>query len=427
MNFDEYNPEKWRANALAELGFGSFSELSKKSKIHEGTISKISRGILGLADEKAHMLIEAVINQNYHDGITYQEGACKVADAFNYLRNHFSHYESRKAKQIGDKDVYRWCYKHFKRQEAAQADLDEHLEIIKTSTDTKESLKYISDFLKRWEMKHDFGHFDKVKDKFNSNKLFIIPHIEKGMKSNFYSDIEAIFTDIWRIAHLCEEFGIVTIMSDWLITRSSDLNDIQTEVKAKVALAWTLTSSPFSRERCNLFQAQELVKALWKMVKRDDFLEYISPKNMDIIAVLCELRLRLAIRLYVQKLRPLPVEKFYELLEDSRNLLMESRKFDSLDPRLKTRYELPLNYQNGIYLKIIGKYEEALKKFKGIAYDANLIGWIRVEQASYSWLATVFYKLENYDLCRNFLSKIDAEYLPKRLVIRDRIYLDISH
>ncbi|MBE7386258.1 MAG: hypothetical protein F6J95_033320 [Leptolyngbya sp. SIO1E4] len=420
------NPRQWRAEVAAELGFDSFSELTEKSGIYPGNMSRISRGINSLTDENAHKLVEAVLNRNYQKGWTYLESAIQVADNFNYLRGYCGYLEGRDIKRIEDTDVERWHCNYLKALEAAHSNVDKQLEIIRFSSDTKVSLENILEFLEEWNMKHDFYYLDRVKKKFKQSTSIVIPKIRRGMEENLYTEIKTIFTEIRHVAHLCEEFEIVEEMSEWLISTHSSSKDSITEIKAKITLAWVLTSNG---QRQNLYKAQGLVKQLWPVVTAHGFLNNFPHGDMDAIAILCELRLRLAIRLYEREMRPLTDKKFEKLMFDSRVIVEKIKSFESLEPRLKIRFELPLHYQSGIYFYRKERYEEAINEFNHVAHYANLIGWGRIEQAAYSWLATASYKIGERDSCLEYLKKIDKKHLPKtpkRLCIRDKLYLEIK-
>jgi tetratricopeptide (TPR) repeat protein len=412
---------KVRKEAASALGFKNMAELARVADVYDGDICKIYKGIIRLSDKNAHKLVKAVMQRR---GWTYLEAASQLVEVLNYLRNHYAYSQNKSVKQIEDTDVRRWHQDYLKELSKAIIDFDDPLNIVTLSSSTEEILDCLLKFLRSWETKHDFGLFDKVEQKFQQNKsLIVIPGIRRGMEEGFYSQIKDIYTEIRHIAHLCREFELVRNMSDWLIERSKHYQDIQTEVKAKVTLAWTHTSD---RSQSSLFTAQQLVKDMWNVVNSTNFLNNVCCEDMDVIAILCELRLRLAIRLEEQQLRPLEVSKFNQLKSESEEVLKRSVSFQSLSSRLKTRYELPLDYQEGVYLYRLGQYEEAREKFEYIAKKAELIGWIRVEQAAYSWLATLWVRTGQREEVVKMLEKINVIYLPKRQQIREQILALIS-
>lgn len=425
-NSGRWRSRIWRATVADTLGFSSFSELTEKSGIPPGNMSRICRGIDGLSDRNAHKLIEAIFNRNYQKGWDYLESAIQLAESLNFLRSHSGHFEERDVRLIEDEDVKRWYCYYLETLKSTQTNLDKQLEIIRISSDTKTNLENTLALLKSWNMKHDFYYLDHVKDKFKQSKSIIIPSIKRGMAENFYENIKAIFTEIRHIAHLCEEFEFVTEMSEWLIKTFSSTEDIYTQIKAKTTLAWTFTSNG---QRQNLCRAQVLTQELWRVITDDDFIESMPCEDIDVIAILCELRLRLPIRLYEKEMRSLTDDKFNNLFQDSRRIIKKIKKLESLELRLKLRFEIPLLYQKGIYLYRKERYEDSRKEFKRVACCANLIGWGRVEQAAYSWLATASEKIGEKDLCLTYLGKIDGKHLPKiskRLCIRDKLYSEMK-
>lgn len=413
---------KLREKAAKELGFRNLSELARKSGVNEGDISKISRGIIRLSNQKAHKLIEAIINRNYQKGWDYLESASQLAEVLNFLLSNFAYLDKKEvnlANLIDDKDVERWYFYYINDLEKAQADLNDQLELIRLSEDTQKILEYILEFLKSWKVKHDFDYLDKVQHKLNQNRLIIIPGINRGMEEGFYPLIKDIFTEIRHIAHLCGEFDLVKTMSEWLIDNSFLEKDVNTQLKAMATLAWTLTSN---RERRKLHQAEKIVKEAWNIIEFNNFLDYIPANDIDTIAILCELKPRLNIRIYERSINLLSIDKFNEIIDESFRMLHKPKSFKLLDNRLKIRYKIPLNYQKGVYLYWKKSYEESIQEFDYVAECANIIGWNRVEQAAYSWLATLCREVENDDLCLNYLQKIDSMHLIKRQIIRARIY-----
>lgn len=410
--------------SLEELNFRTLSEFAEKSGINLGSISRIMRGFLGISDKNAHKMILATINQNCSQGLNYLEAAVLVAESLNFSRGHVSNLENRNFTPIMDEDVERWYKKHIEILESSQLVLDTKLEITATEGNPEFSLAHIHKFLKSWKMKHDFDHLDKVKFHFSQNKSFIINFgIRPGMEQGLYLPVKDVFMEIRHIAHLCGEFEIIRETCQWLIDKSSYETDIKTHMMAKVTLAWTLTSS---RESKDLRKAQKLVRETWQRVDTH-YIQLLSPNEIDTLAILCELRLRLAIRLNEQRSDyELSSGEFQNLFDESKEMLQSIENVHQLEPRLKTRYEIPINYQKGIFLRRIKNYRESQKEFAKISESANLIGWKRVEEAAYSWLATLSFEVGDHELCLNYLLKIKSDYLPKRMLIREKLYTYIA-
>mgnify|MGYP001793753830 CR=1 FL=1 len=142
---------------------------------------------------------------------------------------------------------------------------------------------------------------------------------------------------------------------------------------------------------------------------------------MDVIAIFCELKLRLRIRLHLERGRFLSEEECLQTLISSRELLCRSSKFENLDPRLQQRFSIPLQYQRGIWLFYAENYRESIKVYEEISERASLIGWERVQQGAFSWLASNFQKIQDNENLEIYLNKINKPYFPKRLLIRERL------
>ena len=157
--------EKFKKNAANELGFHSLAELARKAIISESNISRITHGMIPVTDDKVRKLIEAIKEQNYFQGWDILRCASLLADVLNYTRGNLSHLDRREAPpRISDSDVKRWHKNHVnisrKRQSSIDAQLDiiQTTEIIETTEDINQQLKFIQKFSQSWDMKHDFDH-----------------------------------------------------------------------------------------------------------------------------------------------------------------------------------------------------------------------------------------------------------------------------
>jgi plasmid maintenance system antidote protein VapI len=405
--------------AVNELGFQSLSELAAKSDISESNISRIFGERIKLTDDKAYKLIEAVKQQNYTKGWDALQSASLLAEVLNYVRNHLACIDGREAQpEINDEDVKRWHDNYVEKLQRRQRDFDDNFDMIKTTPNVDENLRAILEFSKSWIMKHDFSYLSRVEPIFRRNQPFIISNMRQGMEQGLFGDIKNVFTEIRHIAHLCDAFDFVTQVSEWLLEHSFAYGDMCTYVKAKGTLAWTLTSS---REEQNLYEAQNMTKHAWELLKNPEILNQIDSKNADVVATICELRLRIPVRLHMNGNQSLIREDFEFFKSESQRMMNRYQALHALDCRLEQRYQIPLQYQNGIYLYLQRKYEEARKEFENIAYCSNLIGWVRVEKGAYSWLATLTEEIGDIEACRKCLAKIDEKARPKRQAIRDKI------
>lgn len=416
---------EWRATALAEIGFTSMAELARAADVYDADLSGIAKGTRKPCDRVADRIICAIQERNYDKGWTYMQAALHFREAFDYLRGNFANQDNRPAILLSKVDVDRWCANHIDRLARLQADLDEPLSVIAVGTSLEASLDNLLSFAQSWEMKHDFDLLAKVKRKFNTHLCLVTrPTILQGMKAERYYDrIKSLYTEIRHIAHLCGALDLVNEMSDWLRVRAEDNGDIQTEVQVKVTQAWMLTSRNTQE---SLFKAQALVQDVQQAIQTHRCLETLPVEHADIVAILAELRLRLAIRLAKQRRSPLDIEEFEALLSASKQLLFDSESFRDSTPRLKSRYLIPLYFQNGIYLHHIQDYEGAQIEFERIINKANCIGWTRVEQAAYTWLATQLEMLGDRDRCTKVLDKVNVLCLEKRQLLSQRMRARIA-
>ncbi len=415
----------WRDKVIARLGFKDMAALARAAGVNDGDLSGISRGTRKPSNAVAHKLILAIRDCNYQKGWNYAEAALYFQDTFNYLRGYYAQQRGEKAVFIDEEDILKWYDSYLYCTSQQQEDFAEPLSIIAASTSVGESLSYLLESLKNWKMKHDFDLLGKKKYRFQHNKAFIIkPTLYRAMKEEqYYEQIKAIYTEIRHIAYLCGAFELVQSMSYWLRDQAKQRHDIQTEVKTKVTIAWMQTSFNSTQ---SLQDAKQLVQAVNGIVSASSFLAEVSAEDMDVIATLAELRMRLEIRLAQKCYLPLSLERFNKLSEESEVLLCSPASFHALPTRLQSRYTIPLDYQYGVYLHSLRDYEGAQLKFESIVARANRIGWIRIEQAAYSWLAESFEKMGDRENCCAMLEKMTVPYLPKRQLIRANIRANIA-
>ncbi len=236
--------KKTQTSAANELGFSSITELSRLSKVNAGTLSSITRGKRKPSPENAAALIEAIIAKNPDRGLSYIEAASLLCAVLNFLRNHASHiFQMYKVPEINDEDVLTW-YPLSPQVSVKNHQKDEEtLRLIRLS-DTEETLQYILNLAREWEIKHDFELWGKKEEVFRSKQAIISSGLRRAiLEAGYYSLVKDIYTEIRHTAHLCEAYEIIIDTSHWLIEQADSISDIPTLVKAKVTLAWTLTSN----------------------------------------------------------------------------------------------------------------------------------------------------------------------------------------
>ncbi|MBE9039372.1 helix-turn-helix transcriptional regulator [Oscillatoriales cyanobacterium LEGE 11467] len=409
--------------AAEELGFQSLAELARNAGVSESTISRVIAGAK-LTDNTAQKIIEAIKSQNYSQGWDALESAGRLVYVLNYLRNHLAHLRGREAlHKFREEDAERWDKNYTKISHKSQYNLIERIDLIPISSNLKKQLELIQEFCKAWKIKHDFCYSKKISSILKQNLDLIVSSIRLAAKKGFYVEVKETFTQIRHIAHLCDEFEFVADISKWLIEHSFNHGDMPTYIKAKTTLAWTLSSN---REAEPLREAQELTDRVWELLENPEISKKITSEDMDVVAIICELRLRIPTRLQMYKHQSLAINNFNNLHRHSLLMLNKFQKNIALDTRLKMRYQIPLQYQHGIYLYTIEKYEEAKNEFQNVLYNSNLIGWDRVEQGSATWLATLTKKMNDIDSCRKYLEKIDEKPFLKLRKISNKIKNEIS-
>ena len=140
------------------------------------------------------------------------------------------------------------------------------------------------------------------------------------------------------MAHLCGALEFVADVSRWLIEQSINHGDMCTYAKATTTLAWTLASS---QEAESLNEAQELANQAWQLLENTEIFNQIDAQNMDVIAIACELMLRIPIRFQLYGYQSLTRNDFEFLSGQSQLLMSKFKERHMLDPRLEKRYQIP--------------------------------------------------------------------------------------
>lgn len=409
----------WRKQASETLGFKSMNELAEKSGVPSGTLSWVCRGERGLTSENAYKLIAAIRNRKYQKGWDYTKSAVMLAEVITFMRLRHAHECNGNAQEITPSEIEEWVQYYLRNHIYPKIDYSDTLNNAELQYETDGILLSFLESFKSWNTRYDFSLLEKVQQMFHSNSSFLIDVVGDAMrKDDFYELVRDIYTEIRYISHLCGKCDFVKDLSIWLIQQSSLKKDLQTKVKAQITLSWILSNQ---REESSLKDAKRYLEASWSTIHESNILAVLALNDMDVVALLAELHLRFPIRLYETGLINIHDINFIQLMKESKCLLKMASQFCSSSKRLQTRYEIALFYQHGIYLYHLRDYESAIFQFEEILDDVDLIGWVRLEQAIYTWLATLYEILGKEEKVREILPLINVSYLIKRQAILSEI------
>lgn len=412
----------WKKKGAAELGFSSFTELSKKSGVGSGTLSQIYRGLRPVSLENSKQLISAVQDRNFQKGWSYRKSAAEFAEIMNFTRYRYAHeqgIEAAKVRAITDSEVNSWFQYYSQRIISKRVDPSERFKIARLVDNTEGTLIELLRAMRSWKMKHDFDLSDWVQQSFNENRFILVPTVYSAMQNeSCYDLVRDIYTECLYTAHLCGAQEFVKNVSEWLAEQAALRGDVITNAKAKLTLAWILSNK---KTRRDLECAQQYLGEVWFTATETDFLKHVPESDIDIVAMLAEAYLRMPIRLYEVGLAPLHEINFENRTKKSNWLLDNARLFPSLSRRLQQRYRIPIRYQRGIYFYRIGRYDQSLVSFRSLLEPVETIGWIRLEQAVYTWMGTLYKTLNDEHKLNEVMSKINVEYLTKRQKIKEEL------
>ena len=409
----------WKKQGAEWLGFSSFTQLANVAGISSGTLSHIYKGQRGVSEENSRKLITAIQDQQCKEGWNHKRAAAELAAVINFSRHQYSAETKTTVKTISESEIQVWFQYYCTWTLSKQGDPSERLKIALLSDNTEDTLTEILRRMRSWKMKHDFDLSDRVQQSFRDNRAILVATVRSAMAENgLYELVRDTYREYLYTAHLCGECEFIKDVSEWLVEQAALEGDICTQVKAKVTLAWLLSNE---RTQETLQRAQEYLEEVWSIVNRTEFLRHLPSDDMDVVAMLAEIHLRIPIRLSEAGLASLREVDFNNMVKDSNALLDRTRQFPIVHPRLQKRYRIPIRYQHGIYFYRIGNYKEALSSFKSIIDPVEMLGWIRLEQAIYTWMATIHKALSDDESFRDVMSKIDNEYFVKRQKIKQEL------
>jgi DNA-binding Xre family transcriptional regulator len=371
---------KVRKEIMRSLGFRTQTELSEQSSVDKATISRLFQGkTKRIEDNTACKLIEAIYKQNIKEGYSVTECANLLYSVLEYAWNHCAHFTQTSVpfnQVVPESNVVKWFElaqsKLFPIVVASECCL---YKFVRTESG-QENLRQIIQFADSWSIKHDFCYQDKIEIEIRYHSDFIRQVTRQAMQENLYDLLKQMFSRMQYALHLCGEFELVIDVSRWLLEKSIKHHDSAMYLRAKVMLAWTLTSS---RDKSNYREAEGLIQESCRLVEQSDDLGSLCLDDMDILAVLGELIIRLPLRIQKDGGRCIDSEQFDNLYNQAEQILSKIDSLHNCPRNLEIRYKIPLEYQKGIYHFLREDYMNALLHFQCVAEDANLIGWQRVK------------------------------------------------
>ena len=409
----------WKKQGAEWLGFSSFTQLAKISEISSGTLTHVYKGERGLSKANSIKLISAVHGKKCKEGWNIKRTIAEIVEALNFCRSQYAAERGVQAVLLGEAEIEVLFSNYCDWIISKQGDTSERLKIAILADNPEDTLTRILLRMKSWKMKHDFDLADRVQQSFRDNRAILVSTVHLAMEENvLYELIRDTYKEYLYTAHLCGECDFIREVSEWLVERAAIEGDEFTYVKAKLTIAWLLSNE---RQPRTLQRAQECVEEVWSIISETDFLKHVLPDDVDIVAMLAEMNLRLPIRLSEAGLLSLDTVDFDCMVKTSNNLLDRTRHLPVVNRRLQQRYRIPIRYQHGIYHYRIGSLRTALASFQSIIDPVEMLGWIRLEQAIYTWMATIYKELGNEHNFNIVMSKINVEYLKNRQRIKQEL------
>jgi hypothetical protein len=408
--------------AMDALGFFTPRELANKSGLHPATVSRILTGkTKRIGDETACRLIETIYKQNVEEGYTAKDCIQLLVEVLEFSWCHCAHiYREVEPFQqtITEGDILRWNILIRQRLFRHTLPPGHCLHQFVASGDAQRNLEQLARFADSWSVKHDFNFQDKIEIEIGHHLSVIEAVIRQGIEQNLYLPLKEVFCKMQYALHLCGQFKLVLDVSQWLLDKSVEHEDLPMNLRAKVMLAWTLTSS---KNEGNYDRAAKLIQNSCESINQIGNLQSLKLDDMDVIAILSELILRLPLRIQMNGGRKLSTKQFTKISSQARTLLGEIEHLHVCPENLKIRYQIPLEYQTGIYFFLKNDYDNALSHFRSVSRQADLIGWQRISIASYSWLASINIKLNNPEECKQYLEQMGQYPRQKRRELKARI------
>ena len=426
---NSHSIKRWRRQAIKQfllsLNIKSQKELADLCGIAPANICRILNGETLPGNKLGPKLCKGI--RTKAEGLSYSETVDRVTNGLNCLWRKLAEIEGKKIyKVISEETVDLW--KSMYKEELLYSTnwfsndlgIGEFIDCNGTSIGLEPWLRLFENY----GIKFDFNRLSIDKRIIEPRLPAYASALESGVQNNEYDLVKRNFAVSRYILCIFSYHQLVEDISKWLIGQSVEHCDWNTFFMASSSLTWfhTLSRRHSNNYLSSLRQARALQNLAWNRLNDVDSLKDI---DIDVIAILSELNLRVPLRLYRVSEDEFSLADFDKLFTESEGMLLQGFEFNqSLDRRMKERFLMALHYQKALYYYLLGRYSYSERLFQGILQKAGLMGWDRLIAATNSWLAKIACCQGDNRSCLSILDEMSGDAGPSEqdtLTKRDAI------
>ncbi|WP_341526025.1 tetratricopeptide repeat protein [Nostoc sp. UHCC 0302] len=242
------------------------------------------------------------------------------------------------------------------------------------------SQSYAGQDAKGWQ-----GQFDGLEEEWQNLQAAIewcMVESRYAEMLNFWQNLKAYTQIMGRRESRLRYWDDRLAWTAWLIQAAEQRGDWSVTAKVMVNRAWTLTSMGKPKQ---LEEADELFTKAWELRHHQEALFMLA----------------LARNIAVLRIQQQRFDEAQTWLTQAIELLDQTE----LDPQMRSRQLVQIQYYQGEILFKNGKYEEAKRIFQATLELAQVIDWIRAIFCTQNWLADIAIKQERLDEAERLLTE----------------------
>ena len=448
INFETYRDKckTLEQQVLKALGFDTQLAAAKVAGVDKATIGRLLKG------ETSHGITDS-LGRSFSLGISRSSSSIKFKDAAELLtdnlyyvwRHNLMWYKrverhtiptnfklkinSETVEKFSLENrvnvIERWHSKYLTNTVKYSTPLKKISTLPKRFDTYQQQKEYIQEELVyKWSMPFIFELYNRIETEVKTNLGIILDFFDKATQNNHYEDVEHFFWALSYALYLCGEAEQIKSLSEWLVTDARNHISPSSYYFAQACIIWIKSASPLA---IDVRRSHDQISELWHELSQSDLLNKLDPR---VIAMICELVLRIQNRLYIQKNETYSHRSFKELYEQSHQVLtsiLGNQKSESISDDMVERFKIPLDYQLALNLCIRGCREDS-DKFLNMALDiydnlftrATNLGWQRLSHALLTWKAAIVAKNQP-EVSRSMLLN-ETALITRRDHIRAKIF-----
>ena len=422
ITFEEYQRkcDTLRQTAIENIGFESEADLARVAKVNQSDITRLMKGqyTKGISTKLGVSLSIAIKRSHTGSAIKIEDAADVLIDNLYHLwRHNLMWYDKVDTNAVPSNCKVKITsaltekFAHKERSTIIQIWRTKYItDLKKYSMGNKSSYSFPRRFetyekkkeyikeklIDAWLMPLVFDQYNQAETAVKNDLKVIIDFFNEAIESNYYSDVEEFFWNISCSLYLCGAVEPVRTVSEWLVVDASNHISVSTYYFAKACQIWINSSSEIF---INIYKSHNQISEIWNELARNDLIKELDPR---VVAMVCELVLRIQNRLFIAENTNYSCHSFHVLYEQTNRMLtsvLEDKNREPISDDVVERFKIPLDYQLALNFCIRGSRENsdrllnmALEVYDDLFKRSTEIGWQRLSHATLTWKAAIVAK-----------------------------------